>query len=162
MKTVRLMLAVVVIAAGCFAQGRPAREIRPPRGNPDILERLERMTPEERRRFLERLPPGRRARIEQRLEAFGRLSPEQRERLRKQYLRFREMPPEEQESARTLFRKFRELPEERRRALRQEYTRLRRMPKEARSAELDPARSGERFSAEERRMLREMIELAPE
>jgi uncharacterized membrane protein len=76
-------------------------------------------------------------------------------------MRFRQLSPEEQESARKLFHAFQQLPEERRRAVRQEYVRLSRMSHEDRLAAVNTPEYGSTFTPEERRILSEMLELAP-
>lgn len=150
---------MVLLAGGIWAQAPHGRQRGP---NPDILQRLERMSPEERRRVLDRLPPGRRARIEQRLRDYEKLSPQERRRLRRQYGRFREMRPEEQDRARKLFRMFQQLRQDRRHAVRQEYMRLSRMNDEDRLARISTPEYRAGFTDDERRMIDEMLALAPE
>jgi hypothetical protein len=82
--------------------------------------------------------------------------------LRRQYHRFRELRPEEQESARKLFRRFQQLPEARRRAVRQEYMRLNRMNDEDRLARQATPEYRAGFTDDERRIISEMLEVAPE
>ncbi len=65
---------------------------RAPEAGLNMLERLNQMTPAERQRALERLPPARRQMLEQRLNNYQKLSPEERERLRN---RLRQMSPEQ-------------------------------------------------------------------
>jgi len=66
---------------------------------PTVLDRLEQMSPAERQRVLDRLPPERRSRLEERLAAYDRLPPDERERLRRQYERFNSLSPEQQRFA---------------------------------------------------------------
>ncbi len=150
-----LLLAV----SGLAAQNR--RPL-PPRPWPNVLDRLERMSPEERRRVLDQLPPGRRAHIEQRLLEYEKLSPAERQRLRRQFRRFRQLPPERQETARRLFLRWRELPPQQRRALGREVARLRLLSDEDRAAVLNGADYRSRFTPDEREMVETLLEIAQE
>ncbi len=176
---VRFSIPAIVLAAliaappAGFAQRRPGpgrmgrgpgaeREPgmpRPPGPGGEMLDRLGKMSPDERRRALENLPPERRQRIEERLERFESLPPEQRERLRRQYQRFRQLPPERQEAARRLFRDFTGLPEDRRRALRQEARRLERLDEPARRARMSSEEFQSRYNPHEQEMLRDLVDL---
>jgi hypothetical protein len=165
---------IVVFACGLFPPGaaaqnsareeRPAKPqpLRTPRPRPTILDRLEQMTPEQRRRALAQLPPERRKRIEQRLSQYESLSPTEREQLRRQYERFRQLSPEKQEAARQLFRKFNNLPVERRRILRQEARRLNWMDQSERRARVNSPDFRTRYSPEEQRMVQDLVELSRE
>src|SRR5436190_18557983 len=73
---------------------RPGKMGAPPNG---MIERLNRMTPEQRQRALDRLPPERREKVERRLENFNALPPEEKDRLRQQYQAFQKLPPEKQD-----------------------------------------------------------------
>ena len=75
-----MALASVLLAA----QPPPRRPLWPPH-DLTMLDRLERMSPEERQRALEKLPPERRQRIEERLRRYESLTPEERERIRRQF-----------------------------------------------------------------------------
>lgn len=128
---------------------------------PTILDRLEHMTPEQRRRVLDRLPPWRRQRLEARLAQWESLPPQERERLRRQYDRFRALPPERQQAARNLFQDFASLPPARRRALRQEARRLSQMGDAGRQARMASQDFRGRYTPQEREILRALAELAP-
>jgi hypothetical protein len=156
MRWILWMLVLTVLLAGGSAQAQMRRGRGPA---PDVLERLERMSPDERQRFLDRLPPGRRAHIEERLRWYETLSPEERRRLRQGFRRFRQMPPERQEEARTLFRRFQTFPEPRRRMMRMEVFRLRQMEGERRDRRMNSPEFRERFFPREREMIRDLLEL---
>jgi hypothetical protein len=168
-----LVLAWMASPAGVYAQGRsgqegsrPARQVRmgPPGGRqagPAILDRLDRMTPEQRRRLLDRLPPERRERIERRLRQYQSLTPEQRENLRRRFERFRELPPEKQDSARKLFRIFNNLPSDRRDVVRREYRNLQRMGDTARKLRLTSDDFRTAYNASEQQLLQDLIQVAP-
>src|SRR5215467_11793844 len=78
------------------------------------LERFSRMTPDERQRALDRLPPERREKIEQQLRQYNSMSPVERRQLEA----FRDLPPERQETVRRIYRRMNNLPEDRRTAVR--------------------------------------------
>ncbi len=148
--------------AGAPAVGQNRGPALPPRPPNNVLERLERMSPEQREKVLSRLPPERRRRIEERLRWYDSLPPEERERLAWRYERFRQLPPERQQEVRQFFRRFGTLPPERRLALRQEARRLRFLPGPARQARINSPAFQNRYSPEERDMLRTILELAPQ
>jgi hypothetical protein len=126
--------------------GRPA----PARGTrPTILDRLEQMSPAERRRALAKLPPVRRQRLQERLARYERLSPKERNQLRQQLRRFRELPPDKQAA----IRDFRNLPPVRRRALRQEANGLNRLSDAGRQERMSSAAFHAHYSPEEERMI---------
>jgi hypothetical protein len=156
------LIGVVMALAWGLLAAQPAQRLplRPPR-DLTILDRLERMSPEERRRALEKLPPERRQRIEERLRQYESLTPEERERLRRQFERFRQMPPERQQALRELYQRFRELPVERRRAVRRGVWELQRLGEARRQVRLSRPWFRNRYRPEELEMVRELLEMAP-
>lgn len=121
-----------------------------------MLERWSRMTPEERQRALEKLPPERRERIEQQLKRYQSLSPEERQRLRARMEAWDRLPPEERDQRRELFRRFSSLPDDRRPMVRRELNYLRNLPEADRQARLASEAFRNRYSPEEQLLLREM------
>ena len=141
-----------ILLAGNFplcAQRRAARAIPP-------VERLRRMTPEQRRRALSHLPPDRRKAVEEQLDRYSRLSVDERSRLNQQWDNFRKLPPERQSELRAAFRDFQGLPPARQKALRAEVGRLKQMDLVARSRRLDSPEIRRSFSGRERTLLREL------
>ncbi len=123
-----------------------------------MLERWSRMTPEERQRALEKLPPERRERIEQQLKRYQSLSPEERQRLRARMEAWDRLPPEERDQRRELFRRFSSLPDDRRPVVRREFNYLRNLPEADRQARIASEAFRSRYSADEQRLLREITE----
>lgn len=154
------LIALVVLTQMASAQGRRAMP-RPGAKPGAILERLNRMTPEERQRALDRLPPERRARVQERLDRLNAMPPAARERLREQYDEFQKLPPEKQETVRRAFRDLNQLPEDRRPALRREIVRLRNMPAERRAFRMESERFRSLYSESERQLIRDLSEAAP-
>jgi hypothetical protein len=142
----------MVLAAGLAAQPgvHPAR----PGAGIQAIERWSRMTPEQRRRALDRLPPERRQRIEEQLERYQSLTPEEREQLRFRAQMFNQLPPEKQDEARRLFRQFNQLTPERQGAVRDEFRTLRGMSDADRMAHVQSDDFRSRFDNREQRFLR--------
>ena len=143
----------------CQVRGRPPaqRPLRPPLRPPPpglaMIDRLDRMSPEERERALSKLPPERRKRVEERLAQFDSLPPAERERLRNRLEMFAQLPPERQAGARRLFARFNLLPQERRQLLLEEFRRLRTLDEAARRARIDSDESRSRFTLAEQQLL---------
>jgi hypothetical protein len=141
---------------GGMAQGRRASHVERSAKPATPLDEFERMTPEERRNALDKLPPDRRKKVQQQLDRLNRLTPEQREKLKEQYEMFRQLPPERQEALRKVMKRFSEQPPERRQALRDELIQLRSMGESERRARLASPDTRSRFNSGERKILEEM------
>lgn len=143
--------------------------MRPPAGAPKpnpALEKWRSMTPGERQRFLDRLPPERREEVQRRWEQFERndrmLKPDQRDRLQQAFSEFRNLPPERQQTARRAFRQWMVQPEERRATMRGELESLRGMAAEDRRARMDSEDFKSKFSKVEQGILHDLTEALPE
>src|SRR5262245_18346711 len=79
-----------------------------------IIDKWNRMSPEERQTALAKLPPERRLKIEERLNQYQNLTPQQRSQLRDRLENLNQLPPEKQNQARRLFRKIGQVAAERR------------------------------------------------
>ena len=164
------LLAAFLLAPATWAQ--PRRNPAGPRAGrpsgpgarlgpgPAIMDRLERMTPEERRRVLDRLPPERKKLVEERLRQFNQLPPEERARLRQSLDRFGRLPPEQQEAARKLFSRFNRLPEDRRKLLAGEFRGLRQMAEAGRRARISSDEFRSRYTQAEQQLLQDLSKLA--
>jgi hypothetical protein len=126
-----------------------------------VLDRISRMTPEDRARFLSRLPDDRRRRMEANLSRLEAMPPERREMLAQRLRQFEQMTPERQNRMRGLAREMGGLPEDRRALVRQEFLRMQRMAPEDRMEHLESERFRERFSERERDLLVDLVETAP-
>jgi hypothetical protein len=153
--------AMIVLASGLLLGQPPQHLPLGPPPNLTMLDRLEGMSPDERQRLLEKLPPERRQRIEERLRKYESLTPEQRQRLREQFERFQQLPPERQQAVRQLFQRFSQLPEDRRRAVRRGVWELQMLDPARRQIRMDRPGFQSRYSPEERQMIRELLEIAP-
>jgi hypothetical protein len=113
-----------------------------PKGIPGpAVQRLLNMTPAERERALARLPPDRRAQIEQRLNRLAQLPPEQRAELQQRYQAFQSLPRDRQD------------------AVRLELQSLRALPPRLRQRRLSSPGFQREYSPEEQRLLRESMGL---
>lgn len=165
----KLLITIVLMLAGsfgAFAQGRRGGPGPGPGGGPGqmpaVLERLERMSAEERKAFLDGLPPMRRARIEQRLREWEQLTPAQRARLGRQFRRFRELPPARQQQARECFLRLSNTPMPRRQMLGRQIMLLRAMNPEEREAWLNAPYFQNRFDQNERDIIKGLMDIGPE
>ena len=151
------MIAALAGAPGGLAQRARSRPVGPGNG----IERLEKMTPEERERALAKLPPERRRRLEERLRRWEELPPEERQRLRRRFETFQQLPPEQQARARRLYRQFQNLDGSRKPLIRSEFLRLREMDESQRRTRFASPEFRERYSRPERDLLEGLAELPP-
>jgi hypothetical protein len=146
MQLVRLIgLSCALCVCGVLPPGMVAPAVaqarKAPKGIPGPAQRFMNMTPEERERALARLPPERRAQIEQRLNRLAQLPPEQREELQRRYQAFRSLPQDRQD------------------AVRLELQSLRALPPRLRQRRLASPGFQREYSPEEQRLLRESLGL---
>jgi hypothetical protein len=122
------------------------------------FERLDRMSPEQRRKALDRLPVERRQRIEEGLAQYRNMNPENRERLRN----FQKLPEEQRDSIRQNFRRMQELPQERRVLVRRELQQLRSLTPEERETRFQSEGFKKRFDTNEQSLIRDTIVNLPQ
>ncbi len=151
----RFFFVLLAAAISCFAQPSEGRKYAQAQKK-TAVDRWNRMSPEDRERALQRLTPERRERLRAQMDRFNNLPPEERDRLRRRYDQFRLMPPQKQARAREIFKELTELSPDRRRTLRREVERLRALPESERNARLESEDFRSRFSASERKMVREL------
>src|ERR1700683_5648224 len=151
-----LMLGLAMSLLGQHQMGRAAPKAAPGAGAPGsnknrrtIVDKWNRMTPEEREKALSRLPPERRKKIEDQLNQYNSLSPAQRRDLRSRYAGFNQLPPEKQNQARRLYQQFGRLPEDRRAPVQSEFENLRSMPEAERNARLNSDEFRNKYTAGE-------------
>src|ERR1700759_5150903 len=106
-------------AAPAPAPRKPPPPPKRPKGNPaQELDHFAKMSPEDREAALAKLPPVRRAQMEQRLERYQRLSPEQQEKFKARLELMQSLPKERQVAVRQEIQTLRAMPpRERRKAL---------------------------------------------
>lgn len=157
----RLPFLAMALALTVAGQPLPKRKafMKGPLGPPpEIIERFSRLSPDERKEALGKLPPERREAIERRLERWNSMSPEERSRMAGSYARFQEMTPERQQEVRQLFRRFNEtFTGGRRQEAHSLIRKLRRADPEERKSLLNDRR----FTDEERKVLEQMANEQP-
>jgi hypothetical protein len=134
----------------------------PHRASDTQIEKLSRMSPAERQKALQNLPPDRRQKLETRLDKLDNLTPAERARREKQLERFKSMPPEQQVRVRQLAKKLQALPDDRRVAVRRELAILRNIPEDQREKRINSPNFQKRFSPDEQEILRDSPALVPE
>lgn len=152
MTTRRIILALL------FALLPAAAAQRAPR----TIDRLSKMTPEERAKALAAIPPERRANIERRLSDFEKLPPAQQQRVRSRLEKLNALPPARQREVRQSMRDFNALPQDRKTALNQEMRRMQGMPNDERQSYSNTDGFKKRFSPEERKIMDNLSEIRPD
>ena len=132
------------------------RKKGPPPLRPNRMDAFERMSPEEQERFLNSLPPPRRAEARRMLGKWRDMSPEERAAARRSFGEFRGLAPERQRRIRQLFAQFNQFPVERRPVLRAELRRLRLLDQADSRARIGSEAFRRRFSAEEQQLLSDL------
>jgi hypothetical protein len=174
MKRVIASAAVIVwmTAQVLPAQQNAQSQAQPPNGAPTkpapklgnpltVVQQLMRMTPEERERALEKLPPQRQELIRERLEKFDSLPKAEQERRLRLAEIFANLPPDKQDLVRRQIRAFNQLPDDRRRMVGAAFQRLRRMPEAQRQARLNSEGFRNRFTPAEQQMITDLSEDLP-
>jgi uncharacterized protein DUF3106 len=161
-----LTLFGVVLVPSLSAQGHhvapprvpPARSQTPARSP---LEEFERMSPEQQRQALEKLPPERRQKAEERLRKLRNLPPTQRSNLLEQYGRFQELSPERQDAVRAAWKQFAGQPLRRRHAIRKELRSLADLPLAERQSRLGSPEFRSSFKPSEQQIIKDMTDVLP-
>ncbi len=136
-----------------------ARRIPNPGANP--VQRMMTMSPEQRERVLEKLPPAQQANIRQRLENFDKLPPAEKNRQLQMLNAYNSLPAEKQELLNRQLRAFNSVPDDRRKVLLKEMAQLRQLPDSERQARLNSEDSKSKFSPSELQMLSDISENYP-
>jgi hypothetical protein len=133
---------------------------------PQLQEKLDRLPAEERERVLENnrrfreLPPAQQNLLRRRLQQLQDLSPDQRELIEQRFAIFSNLSSGQQEKARRIYEDaWSKLTVERRRALLGEFRHLRALPPAEQERRLDSDEVQNHFSADERKLLKELTDL---
>lgn len=163
---IRLAIGMVALAAALSAQ---PKGILRPKGigvqkgaRISQIEKFSHMSPEERKRAIEKLPPERQKQIERNVERYNQLSDEEKSRLSRRLDHFNNLSPADQRRTRELSREVAQMPGDRRVEVRREMTRLRRMTEEKRKDRLSSEQFKGKYSADERRVIEELTALTVE
>jgi hypothetical protein len=130
--------------------------------NPDNpIDRLLRMTPEQRERAIEKFPQQQQDNFRKRFENFDRLPEAQKQRQLQHLDEFWSLPPDKQKLVRDQMNAFKALPEDRREEVKKAYVTLSRDTPEERDARLARPQFRSRFTAAELQILMVLPEYYP-
>jgi hypothetical protein len=153
---------VLFLAPGppAFAQSRrggprPGRSVNTP------IDEFMRMSPAERQKALDRLPPEQRRRIQDRLRRFNALPEERQQELKSMYNRLNQLPAPQQQAVRRSLNQFSQQPADRKQAIRQELKSMAPLSAEERQTRLESPKFREEFNDKEQGIVRDMSQLLP-
>lgn len=107
----------------------------------------------------QRLPAERQQQLRQRLQRFNNLTPDQKERLLDRMEKFEALSPEQRQRLQAIQERMRQLPDERQQRLRRAFHQLKGMSAEQRQEYFGSNRFQERFTLEEREILKGLTEI---
>jgi hypothetical protein len=165
----RNVLVALSLIAGLLACHPTALARRPPGAHAGgkapaaqtPIDEFERMSPAEQQRALERLPPGQRQKLQERLRRFNQLPPEQQQTLRNLYNRLHQLPANQQQSVRKAINRFSDQAPDRRRAIRDELRSMAALLEQDREARMASQEFLNRFSRREQGIVRDMLPVLP-
>jgi hypothetical protein len=155
------------------AAAKPAPKAQPnnpggaPKGRPSLpnpdnpIDRLLRMSPEQRERAIEKFPPQQQANFRRRFENFDKQTEEQKQRQLQHLDEFWSLPPDKQKLVRDQMNAFKALPEDRLAVVKQAYVMLSRMTPEERNERLLRPQFRSRFTPAELQILSVLPEYYP-
>jgi hypothetical protein len=123
------------------------------------IDEFERMSPEQQQRALERLPPGQRQKLQERIERFNQLPPAQQRTLRNLYNRLHQLPVNQQESVRKAIDRFSKQTPDRQQAVRDELRAMAAISERDRKARMASAEFRNRFGRREQGIVKDMLPL---
>jgi hypothetical protein len=177
MRAFHILVAVVLLAVAALAAddkpAKPPKPPPPPKAHPNAaaargpeapprpidqqIERLAKMSPEQREKVLSNLTPERRARIEAGIVKWNKSSAQ----LKALADKFQSLPPDTQKRIRQLSQRLKSLPPNRKMAVAQELDRLRAMPEAQRERRLNNPNFQKNFTIDEQEILREIPAVLP-
>ena len=138
------------------------------RPGPQLLERLMRMKPQQRRRFFQqnprfqKMPARQRRQLQQRLRRLSQMPDPQRAQVLERYRLFDRLPREKQTQARAIYHRWRQFPDGRRKELLSEYDALRAGTADARRKRFESDEFTNRFNTDEQQVLKDLTALFPD
>lgn len=159
-----LMLVPGTSAQGRRGGGMKARASRPEKASKPTktpIDDFEKMSPEERQKALDRLPPKQRQQVEERLKNFNQLPPGQQRTLKNMYNRLNQLPPARQEAVRGALNQFAQQPADRQQAMREELQGMAALPEDERQTRLASPEFRSKFNGKEQGIVRDMSDLLP-
>ena len=145
------------------ATAKPAAAAKNPRpaNAPQTLDKLYRLSPEERQRALSNLPSPRRQNIEKRLQEFDKMPAGQQDRVRERLEKLNALPQERRVEVRRSIQEFSQFPQERKAGLNREVRKLAAMDPAAREQYLASSGFREKYSEGDRKLIADLVEVAP-
>ena len=128
---------------------------------PQTLDKLSRLSPEERQRALAKLPAQRRDNIEKRLQEFDKMPAGQQERVRERLEKLNALPQERRVEVRRSIQEFSTFPQERKAGLNREVRKLAAMDPAVREQYLASPGFRDKYSEGDRRLIADLVEVAP-
>jgi hypothetical protein len=156
-------------APAAFAQARhggmnrpkPPRPEKPAKPQKTPIDEFQTMSPQDRQKALDRMPPAQRKNLEERLQKFNELPAEQQRTLKNMYNRLHELPPGRQDAVRKSVNQFTEQSPERQQAMREELKAISALPEQDRAARMTSPEFRSKYSGKEQGIIRDMSELLP-
>ena len=140
---------------------RPASEAGNPAASPVALNRLLKLSPEQRTRALSSLPAPRRAQIEKKLEEYQKIPPQQRARELERYQRMHDLPPLKQQQVRASVQKLTLLPEHRRKLVQKQLNEMKSLSDADRSAMMNSEEFRSKFTPGEQQIIEDVGLITP-
>jgi hypothetical protein len=140
----------------------PQKDGGRPAPNPlNAIDRWNAMNPKQRELMLERMDPDRRKQFLEKLNKFNALPKEEQQRQREGYERLSKLPPDQQQLLRRDMNRFEKLPPARKQAMQQEFQKLRKMSESERAAYLDTPEFKDKFYPAEQDMITNLSKVMP-
>jgi hypothetical protein len=145
------------------ARAQAKQQTRQPDNHPgeQVLDKMSRMTPEEREAALSHFTPARRAQIEEKIRSFQKLPHAAQTRTLNSLERLNSLPPQKQNQVRRSMKDYDQMPEERKAVITQEMQHMARMPADERRSHMNTAEFRNRYSPAEQQMMANMSEVLP-
>jgi phage-related protein len=127
-----------------------------PSASPQYLDRLLKLTPEQRNKALGSLPPQRRALILSKLEDYQKLPPELRQRELDRLQRLQQLPPQKRAQVRNSLRQFQAVPQPRHRQMQQQINQLAALPEPDRRALMNSEEFRSKYTPAEQQIIEDV------
>jgi len=147
---------------GPRANGKAASGETIQAGTPVGLERLIKLTPDQRNRALASLPPARREKIEQQLADYQRMKPEERAKVLDRYNRMQALPPLKQRQVRASMQQFAALPQPRKALVGKQINMMKGLSESDRRTLMNSEEFRSKFTASEQQMIEDIALVTPQ
>ena len=129
--------------------------------SPQNLEKLLKMTPEQRNKALSALPPARRQQVLNKLEQYQKIPPRQRARELDQLQRLQSLPPPKRAQVRASLRKFQEIPEPRHKLIKKQIDQFNGLSDADRRGVMNSEEFRNKFTPAEQEMIKDISLVTP-